>query len=224
MAVEKLLVDLQTDLQIVFPTQKIPIEQEVDRLYILLESTPIPCVSDTLRSIEPILQALDRKQDCYIYGRESGDQFTSWQRKFHPRPLTNLPLNVTSRIPEVMATPAEESHIQIERIIICGLGSLGQHCLYALKRFSSDDLEVKIMAIDRHAPKDCEFEDILSQLDQPLILGDCRRDQFLDTAGIRDCQAILIVTSMTEPISKPRSPPVASILPQTLLLNQVKKT
>jgi len=188
---EKLLADLQS----IFPTQKIQIEQEVDRLYILLESSPIPSVSETLRSIVPILQALDRNQDCYIYGRESGDPFTSWQRKFHPGFLTNGPFNQTLRSPEVMATPAEESTIQSERIIICGLGSLGQHCLYALKRFSTDDLEVKVMAIDRHVPEDCEFEDILSQLDRPLILGDCRRDQFLDAAGIRDCQAILIVTS-----------------------------
>ncbi|MCY7406868.1 MAG: NAD-binding protein [Alkalinema sp. CAN_BIN05] len=195
MTVEKLLADLQTDLQIIFPTQKIQIEQEVDRLYILLESSPSPCVTETLRSIAPILQALDRNQDCYVYGRELGDQFTSWQRKFHPRPLTNLPLNATLHSPEVVAAPAEELDIQIERIIICGLGSLGQHCLYALKRFSSDDLEVKVTAIDRHIPKDCEFEGILSQLDRSLILGDCRRDQFLDAAGIRDCQAILIVTS-----------------------------
>ena len=128
MTVEKILADLQTDLQIVFPTQKIQIEQEVDRLYILLESSPIPCASETLRSIVPILQALDRNQDCYIYGRESGDRFTSWQRKFHRRPRTNLPLNTTLQSPEVMATPAE-TQIQIERIIICGLGSLGQHCL-----------------------------------------------------------------------------------------------
>ena len=226
MPMEKLLADLQ----FVLPNQKIQIEQETDRLYILLESNPIPSISETLRSIAPILQTLDRNQDCYIYGRESGDRFTSWQRKFYPRPLTDRPFDATLRTPEVIEASAEE-YIQIERIIICGLGSLGQHCLNALKRFSSDDLEVKVTAIDRYALEDCEFEDIISQLERPLILGDCRRDQFLEAAGIHDCQAILIVTSddrtnIETAIAARRLNPTANIIVKSgqKNLNELLKT
>ncbi|PZU96499.1 MAG: potassium transporter TrkA [Pseudanabaena sp.] len=82
-----------------------------------------------------------------------------------------------------------------DRFIVCGLGSLGQHSVFNLKKFAYKEYEVKICAIDRVSPEIMEFDDFTNFLDQPIIIGDCRRSEILMEAGILDCRAILLVTS-----------------------------
>jgi Trk K+ transport system NAD-binding subunit len=72
--------------------------------------------------------------------------------------------------------------------LICGLGSLGQHCVVALKEF-----EVGLIAIDRVQPPSWEIATIPDLLDN-LIWGDCRHKSVLEQAKIGQCRAALILT------------------------------
>jgi Trk K+ transport system NAD-binding subunit len=76
-----------------------------------------------------------------------------------------------------------------EWFLVCGLGSLGQHCVAALKEFG-----VKVSAIDRSQPHTWEIFDLPHQIDR-LILGDCRQNAILEQAGIAQCRSALVVTS-----------------------------
>ena len=78
------------------------------------------------------------------------------------------------------------------RFLVCGLGSLGQHCVLALKEFG-----VSVIAIEREIPKNWEISHLPQLLDQ-LIIGDCRQMDILEQAKISQCSAILIVTSDEE--------------------------
>ena len=82
-----------------------------------------------------------------------------------------------------------------DRFIVCGLGSLGQHSVRDLKKFDRDPFEVHITAIDISEIRTWEMADIPNQLAVPPIVGDCRREDVLRTAGIAKSRAILIVTS-----------------------------
>ncbi len=77
----------------------------------------------------------------------------------------------------------------LEYFIICGLGSLGQHCVVSLTEF-----EVKIIAIEQQLPIDWEIESLRDLLDD-LIIGDCRHNDILHRAKIQRCRAALIVTT-----------------------------
>jgi Trk K+ transport system NAD-binding subunit len=72
--------------------------------------------------------------------------------------------------------------------LICGLGSLGQHCVVALKEF-----EVGLIAIDRVQPSSWEIANIPDLIDT-LIWGDCRHKSVLEQAKIAQCRAALILT------------------------------
>ena len=61
----------------------------------------------------------------------------------------------------------------LEYFIICGLGSLGQHCIVSLAEF-----EVKIIAIEQQIPISWEIES-LKDLLEDLIIGDCRQNNCL---------------------------------------------
>ena len=78
------------------------------------------------------------------------------------------------------------------RFLVCGLGSLGQHCVLSLKEFG-----VNVIAIEREIPKNWEISHLPQLLDQ-LIIGDCRQIDILEQAKISQCSAILIVTSDEE--------------------------
>jgi Trk K+ transport system NAD-binding subunit len=73
--------------------------------------------------------------------------------------------------------------------LICGLGSLGQHCVVALKEF-----EVGTIAIDRVEPSSWEIANIPDLLDS-AIWGDCRHKSVLEGAKIDLCRAALILTA-----------------------------
>ncbi len=76
-----------------------------------------------------------------------------------------------------------------DHIIVCGLGSLGQHCVRALKEFG-----VTVVGIEDRRPQYWEFVDLETQLAQ-LVFGDCRRPEILQQAGVETCRAVLLVTS-----------------------------
>jgi Trk K+ transport system NAD-binding subunit len=73
--------------------------------------------------------------------------------------------------------------------LICGLGSLGQHCVVALKEF-----EVGLIAIDRVQPPSWEIANIPDLIDNS-IWGDCRLKSVLEQAKIGQCRAALILTT-----------------------------
>ena len=79
--------------------------------------------------------------------------------------------------------------LDLDYFIICGLGSLGQHCVVALTEF-----EVKIIAIELHCPVSWEIESLRDLLED-LIIGDCRHNDILNQAKIQKCRAALIVTT-----------------------------
>ena len=73
--------------------------------------------------------------------------------------------------------------------LICGLGSLGQHCVVALKEF-----EVGLIAIDQIKPQSWEIANIPDLLDNS-IWGDCRHKSVLEQAKIGQCRAALLLTT-----------------------------
>ncbi len=73
--------------------------------------------------------------------------------------------------------------------LICGLGSLGQHCVVALKEF-----EVGTIAIELVQPQSWEIANMPELLDS-TIWGDCRHKRVLAQAKIEQCRAALILTA-----------------------------
>ncbi|TVQ46299.1 MAG: potassium transporter TrkA [Gloeocapsa sp. DLM2.Bin57] len=80
----------------------------------------------------------------------------------------------------------------LDTFLVCGLGSLGQNCVIALKEFG-----VKVIAIEQTAEIPWELKKVPELLDD-LIIGDCRDLAILQKAKIKDCRSILIVTSDEE--------------------------
>ena len=56
-----------------------------------------------------------------------------------------------------------------DQILVCGLGSLGQHCVANLKTFG-----VQVNAIELHPSDRWEIEDLPDLIDT-LVIGDCRQ-------------------------------------------------
>jgi Trk K+ transport system NAD-binding subunit len=74
------------------------------------------------------------------------------------------------------------------RVLVCGLGSLGQYSAAALKAFG-----VAVSAIDLIEPELWEIPELPRILEQ-LIIADCRQASVLERAGIHHCRAVLLVT------------------------------
>jgi Trk K+ transport system NAD-binding subunit len=72
--------------------------------------------------------------------------------------------------------------------LVCGLGSLGQHCVLNLKTFG-----VPVFAVDLVAPNQWESPQLPDILDR-LVLGDCRSAEVMQQAGIERCRAVLLAT------------------------------
>lgn len=92
-----------------------------------------------------------------------------------------------------MLSPLDASHKrsppQLERFLVCGLGSLGQHCVAVLK-----DYGVAVSAIDLVLPQNWEIPELPSLLDD-LAIGDCRQTSILEQVKISECRSVLLVTS-----------------------------
>ncbi len=77
-----------------------------------------------------------------------------------------------------------------EYILVCGLGSLGQHCIKVLKNF-----DVPFIAIDILDKEKINWElDNLPDLLEEFINGDCRKLDILEQAKVHECRAVLLVT------------------------------
>jgi voltage-gated potassium channel Kch len=83
----------------------------------------------------------------------------------------------------------QQPQVNLNRFLICGLGSLGQQCVVALKEFN-----VRLVAIEEALPPSWEISAVPNLLDE-LIIGDCRQDSILEQAKILQCRAVLFVTS-----------------------------
>jgi Trk K+ transport system NAD-binding subunit len=83
----------------------------------------------------------------------------------------------------------QQSVPNLERFLVCGLGSLGQCCVVALKNFG-----VSVVAIELVKPDRWEIANLPDLLDE-LIIGDCSENSILEEANIYSCRAALLVTS-----------------------------
>lgn len=94
-----------------------------------------------------------------------------------------------------MATPASNppkargSQLKLNQFLVCGLGSLGQHCVAVLKEFG-----VSVIAIEPEPSYNWEIPNLADFLDD-LVVGDCRQIDILRQAKIEQCRAVLLVTS-----------------------------
>ncbi|MBF2064919.1 MAG: NAD-binding protein [Calothrix sp. C42_A2020_038] len=80
-------------------------------------------------------------------------------------------------------------HQSVDYFLVCGLGNLGQYCVSVFKEFG-----VKVNGIEIIENIKWQIPD-LPDLFDTLIIGDCRQPKVLEQADIRNCRAILIVTS-----------------------------
>ncbi len=89
-----------------------------------------------------------------------------------------------------MAVPdqGQTSAPQGEGFLVCGLGSLGQHCAANLKTFG-----VPVYAVDQRRPDAWEVPALPDLLDR-LVIGDCRLPAVLEQAGVGRCRAVLLLT------------------------------
>jgi Trk K+ transport system NAD-binding subunit len=76
-----------------------------------------------------------------------------------------------------------------QRFLICGLGSVGQHCVAVLKQYG-----VTVSAIEEIQPRDWEIPDLPNLLAE-LLIGDCRQSSVLNQAKVQQCRSVLLVTS-----------------------------
>jgi Trk K+ transport system NAD-binding subunit len=88
--------------------------------------------------------------------------------------------------------PPSSSIPILDRFLVCGLGSLGQNCVVALKEFN-----VPVIAIEHSIPASWEIPHLSDIVDR-LIVGDCRQATILEKAQIDRCCAALLVTSDEE--------------------------
>ena len=172
----------------------VTVRQKRKEIHILLESTYFGDRELLLEAIKKCFNDIDKRIEAVkIYGFLFGHPLPHWIEKID---ITHDPLAVAGN-PEI---PIEKLGINNEismcdRFIVCGLGSLGQHSVFSLKKFAYGEYEVKICAIDKTQPEIMEFDNFSELLDECMILGDCRRSEILIKAGIHDCRAILLVTS-----------------------------
>jgi Trk K+ transport system NAD-binding subunit len=81
------------------------------------------------------------------------------------------------------------NEVKRDRILVCGLGSLGQHCVVMLHEFG-----VEVSAVEQHVSSNWELPHVPTLLTH-LWIGDCRHTETLEQAQIRQCRAVLLVTS-----------------------------
>ncbi|MBP5974062.1 NAD-binding protein [Brasilonema sp. CT11] len=101
--------------------------------------------------------------------------------------------------------------VLLNQFLVCGLGSLGQHCVVALKQF-----EVSVIAIDKKPPEDWEIPHLENLLDT-LVIGDCRQISVIQQAKIQQCRAAIIVTN-NEQVNAETALAVRKLNPRTRLV------
>jgi Trk K+ transport system NAD-binding subunit len=194
------------------------VRQKRRELHILLESTYFGDRELLLENLTKCLSEVDHRriEAAKIYGFSFGQPLPEWIEKIEighqndksANNYTNNDINNNQINSSEKSSKAEiiDENFDLssgrnnatgisDRFIVCGLGSLGQHSVFNLKKFAYREYEVKICAIDKCQPEIMEFDNFSDLLDQEIILGDCRRSEILIKAGIHDCRAVLLVTS-----------------------------
>lgn len=105
---------------------------------------------------------------------------------------------------------------ETNHFLVLGLGSLGQHCVLALKEFG-----VRVVGIEAQAPTEWELPEVRLLLDE-LVLGDMCQDQTLHQAQIAHCRAALLVTS-NERINAEAAIAIRQLNPRTRLVVRSSK-
>lgn len=77
----------------------------------------------------------------------------------------------------------------LSRFVVCGLGSVGQNCVAVLRGYGA-----QVNAIDATHPTDWEVPDLPAAIGS-LLVGDCRKPEMLEQLGVRQCRAVLLLTS-----------------------------
>jgi len=176
----------------------VTVRRKQKELHVLLESTYF---GDRQLLVEEITKCFtdidDSLEAAKIYTFLFGQPLPQWVEKIdfshpHRNPQDHLDKEKQSE-PNVDINSRET--IVCDRFIVCGLGSLGQHIVFNLKKFAYKEYEVKICGIDKVQPEITEFDHFTELLDDSIILGDCRRTEVLIKAGIDNCRAIVLVTS-----------------------------
>lgn len=88
-----------------------------------------------------------------------------------------------------MSLTEQHKSIPTSHFIVCGLGSLGQHCVKLLKNF-----DVDAIAIDKQAEINWEVDGIPHSIKINYLVGDIQDYKILQQANVKECRAILIVT------------------------------
>ncbi|WP_013320941.1 potassium channel family protein [Gloeothece verrucosa] len=114
--------------------------------------------------------------------------------------------------PNHTPTPAANNpQASLDQFLVCGLGSLGQYCVFALKEFG-----VNVIAIEQVKPQSWELPELPDLLDD-LIFGDCRHVDILKAAKIERCRAAMIVTT-NEQINAETALTIRQLNPDTRLV------
>lgn len=174
----------------------VTIRQKDQELHILLESTYFGDRQLLVEAINKCCHDFDYRniKTARIYAFWFGQPLPQWIEKIEfAVDEIATELDPQELQPEDLVVNKESTIC--DRFIVCGLGSLGQHSVFNLKKFAYREYEVKICAIDKVQPEIMEFDNFSELLDQAIILGDCRRTEVLIKAGIDNCRAILLVTS-----------------------------
>ncbi|HIK46744.1 MAG TPA: NAD-binding protein [Leptolyngbyaceae cyanobacterium M65_K2018_010] len=87
-----------------------------------------------------------------------------------------------------LGDPSPPPPVQEDGFLVCGLGSLGQHCVANLKTFG-----VPVYAVNQTLPDQWEVPHLQDLIDH-LVVGDCRLSEVLEAARVRHCRAVLLVT------------------------------
>ncbi|GAB4233337.1 MAG: potassium channel protein [Stanieria sp.] len=107
--------------------------------------------------------------------------------------------------------------MNLDWFLICGLGNLGQHCVLALAEFN-----VKITAIEKKENIHWEIVNIPDLINN-LIIGDCRQNNILEQAQVKQCRAALIVTS-NEQVNIETALAIRQLNPHTRLVVRSSQT
>ncbi|MCA6598049.1 MAG: NAD-binding protein [Pseudanabaena sp. M090S1SP1A06QC] len=185
----------------------VTVRQKLQEIHILLESTYFGDQNNLLAEITKCFDDLDDYLElAKVYAFLFGQPLPIWseQIKLNHHKLGNITHEEKETLAEKEALGSSRNLVAAEvsngtticdRFIICGLGSLGQYSVFNLKKFAYGEYEVKICAIDKAQPEIVELDHFSELLDEPIILGDCRRSEVLINASIHNCRAILLVTS-----------------------------
>ncbi len=169
-----------------------------EQLNIRLNSDVLPSQTGLLAFVRRTMKTLrvEAVETLRVHAYETHNPVPVWM---HQMDLNESSEEDTEEIdqstdPPISYPSSASTKASLDRFLVCGLGGLGQYCVYSLKRFALREFEIRVTAIAKVEPQEWEVQDLPSLLDEPAIIGDCRDDQVLLKAGVQDCRAILLVT------------------------------